>query len=86
MPGSTATRPVAPTLPRLLLALSAQVYFNMLSGGALGALVMGMTASYMWKAGLPRTPLLGLGPAPHFADDLEQIIAQIWDWWARSAI
>jgi hypothetical protein len=52
----------------------------MLSGGALGALVLGMVAAALWRRGWPRHAALGLGPAPHFSDDLEAAIAEIWDW------
>ncbi|KAI8475653.1 MAG: Sodium/hydrogen exchanger family-domain-containing protein [Monoraphidium minutum] len=82
----TERKRVVATYFSALLIMFFLVFHNMLSGGALGALVMGMTASACWRKGLPRSRRLGLGPAPHFADDLEATIAQVWDWVAEPMI
>jgi hypothetical protein len=55
-----------------------KVYHDMLSGGALGSLVLGMAAAALWRHGLPRAPPLSLGPAPDFADELDASIETVW--------
>jgi len=52
----------------------------MLSGGALGSLVLGMTAAALWRKGLPSWPPLSLGAAAVFADDLDSQVSLVWDW------
>jgi hypothetical protein len=49
----------------------------MLSGGALGALSLGMIAAALWRAGAPPHPALSLGPAGGFADELDAAVAQV---------
>ncbi|GBF89298.1 mitochondrial sodium hydrogen exchanger [Raphidocelis subcapitata] len=61
-------------------------HFNMLSGGALGALSLGMVAAALWRAGAPAHPLLSLGPAGAFADELDAAVAQVFDWLAEPLI
>lgn len=47
-------------------------YFDMLSGGALGALTVGLVTCYTWERGLPAR--LSLGPSQNFANAVERVM------------
>jgi hypothetical protein len=52
-------------------------HFAMLSGGALGALTVGLATCLAWEAGRPRR--LSLGPSLDYSADIERYMARIWD-------
>lgn len=53
-------------------------YFDMLSGGALGALTVGMVTCYTWEHGKPAK--LSQGPCQNFSADVERVMAKVWNW------
>ncbi|KAI8466952.1 MAG: Sodium/hydrogen exchanger family-domain-containing protein [Monoraphidium minutum] len=61
----------------LLLMFFLEAY-DMLSGGALGALFTGLVACFMWERGLPRAA--SLGPSDGFSPDVERVMAMVWNW------
>ena len=48
---------------------------DMLSGGALGALTVGLVACYMWERGAPRCG--SSGPNTAYAPDIERVVAKV---------
>jgi hypothetical protein len=50
-------------------------YFDMLSGGALGALTVGMVTCYTWEHGKPAK--LSQGPSQNFSADVERVMAKV---------
>lgn len=50
-------------------------YFDMLSGGALGALTVGLVTCYMWEHGKPEK--FSLGPSNSYSADIERIAAVV---------
>eukprot|EP00878_Enallax_costatus_P024159 GHUV01025756.1.p1 GENE.GHUV01025756.1~~GHUV01025756.1.p1 ORF type:complete len:597 (+),score=94.95 GHUV01025756.1:384-2174(+) len=61
-----------------LLVMFFLEYYDMLSGGALGALTTGLVTCYMWEHGKPRK--LSIGPNNAFSADIERVLAVIWNW------
>ncbi|KAI8468895.1 MAG: Sodium/hydrogen exchanger family-domain-containing protein [Monoraphidium minutum] len=53
-------------------------YFDMLSGGALGSLFVGLVACFMWERGVPRR--FSNGPNSTYAPDIERVMAKVWNW------
>lgn len=53
-------------------------YYSLLSGGALGALFIGLVASNAWEKGFPRCG--SLGQSFSHSPELERIIAVFWNW------
>eukprot|EP00879_Flechtneria_rotunda_P028933 GHRR01031174.1.p1 GENE.GHRR01031174.1~~GHRR01031174.1.p1 ORF type:complete len:613 (+),score=115.99 GHRR01031174.1:727-2565(+) len=53
-------------------------YFDMLSGGALGSLTVGLVTCYMWEHGRPGR--LSQGPNNNFSADIERVAAAVWSW------
>lgn len=66
--------------PSSLFLMFVLAHFDMISGGALGSLAAGMAAAALWQRGWPHAAALSLGPAPAFADDLDECISLVWDW------
>jgi hypothetical protein len=50
-------------------------YFDMLSGGALGSLTVGLVTCYAWEHGKPAK--LSLGPNQNFSADVERVMAVV---------
>jgi hypothetical protein len=50
-------------------------YYDMLSGGALGALFVGLVACFMWEHGVPRWA--STGPSSTFAPGIERVVAKV---------
>lgn len=50
-------------------------YFDMLSGGALGALTVGMVTCYTWEHGQPAK--LSQGPSQNFSAAVERVMAKV---------
>jgi hypothetical protein len=50
-------------------------YFDMLSGGALGSLTVGLVTCYMWEHGKPGR--LSLGPNNSYSADIERVAAVV---------
>lgn len=50
-------------------------YFDMLSGGALGALTVGMVTCYFWEHGKPTK--LSQGPSQSFSAAVERVMAVV---------
>lgn len=50
-------------------------YHDMLSGGALGSLFVGLVTCYMWEGGRPRCA--SSGPCDTFAPDVERVMAVV---------
>lgn len=50
-------------------------HYDMLSGGALGALTVGLATCYMWEHGKPGK--LSLGPNNGFSADVERVSAVV---------
>jgi NhaP-type Na+/H+ or K+/H+ antiporter len=53
-------------------------YWEMLSGGALGALFTGLVASNLWERGSPRC--LSSGPSLNFSPECERWMSVVWRW------
>lgn len=53
-------------------------YWDMLSGGALGALFTGLVASNLWERGSPKC--LSLGPSFKHSPDCERWMSLVWRW------
>ncbi|WIA18744.1 hypothetical protein OEZ85_003434 [Tetradesmus obliquus] len=53
-------------------------YFDMLSGGALGSLTVGLVTCYMWEHGKPGR--LSQGPNNSHSADIERVAAVVWNW------
>ncbi|KDD76338.1 hypothetical protein H632_c262p0 [Helicosporidium sp. ATCC 50920] len=53
-------------------------FYGMLSGGALGALCIGLVASNAWEKGIPRFG--SVGPMYHYSPAIERVLAIIWNW------
>jgi NhaP-type Na+/H+ or K+/H+ antiporter len=53
-------------------------YWDMLSGGALGALFTGLVASNLWERGSPKR--LSLGPSFTHSPDCERWMSLVWRW------
>ncbi|KAI7845950.1 hypothetical protein COHA_000496 [Chlorella ohadii] len=53
-------------------------YYNLLSGGALGALFVGLVASNAWEKGVPRFGSLGRSFV--FSPEIERVMAVFWNW------
>lgn len=53
-------------------------YYNLLSGGALGALFTGLVASNLWERGIPRR--FSLGQSFSYSPDCERTMSIIWRW------
>jgi len=53
-------------------------YWDMLSGGALGALFTGLVASNLWERGSPKR--FSLGPSYTYSPDCERWMSVIWRW------
>jgi len=53
-------------------------HFDMLSGGALGALFTGLTACAMWEKGWPKR--WSAGASASHAPDVERVMAKVWCW------
>jgi hypothetical protein len=47
----------------------------MLSGGALGALAVGMATCYMWEKGSPAK--LSMGPSRAYSAEVERVVAVV---------
>ena len=52
--------------------------FDMLSGGALGSLAVGLATCYAWEEGFPRRA--SLGPNSDYSADIERVVAKVWNW------
>ena len=50
-------------------------HHDMLSGGALGALFVGLAACYTWERGLPRAA--SAGPSHDYAPAIERVVAKV---------
>lgn len=50
-------------------------YFDMLSGGALGALTVGLVTCYTWEHGKPHK--LSQGPSRDFSAGVERVMAVV---------
>jgi hypothetical protein len=50
-------------------------HFDMLSGGALGSLTVGLVTCWTWERGLPRA--LSAGPNSTFAPGVERVMAKV---------
>eukprot|EP00882_Tetradesmus_deserticola_P034074 GHRQ01038981.1.p1 GENE.GHRQ01038981.1~~GHRQ01038981.1.p1 ORF type:complete len:499 (+),score=175.50 GHRQ01038981.1:208-1704(+) len=53
-------------------------HYDMLSGGALGSLTVGLVTCYMWEHGKPGR--LSQGPAHGYSADIERVAAVVWNW------
>ncbi|KAL4424127.1 hypothetical protein ABPG75_001428 [Micractinium tetrahymenae] len=53
-------------------------YWNLLSGGALGALCVGLVASNAWEKGFPRWG--SLGKSFVYSPEIERVVAIFWNW------
>ncbi|KAK2076722.1 hypothetical protein QBZ16_005482 [Prototheca wickerhamii] len=53
-------------------------YYGMLSGGALGALMVGLATSNFWERGFPH--FASLGPSFNYSPEVERVLAIIWSW------
>ncbi|PSC74772.1 mitochondrial sodium hydrogen exchanger 9B2-like [Micractinium conductrix] len=53
-------------------------YWNLLSGGALGALFVGLVASNSWEKGFPKWGSLGRSYV--FSPEIERVVAVVWNW------
>ena len=53
-------------------------YYDMLSGGALGALTVGLVTCYTWEQGKPTK--LSQGPSQSFANAVERVMAVVGGW------
>lgn len=53
-------------------------YFELLSGGALGALFTGLVASNLWERGAPKWA--SLGPSFLYSPEAERAMSVIWRW------
>jgi hypothetical protein len=58
-------------------------FYDMLSGGALGSLTVGMVTCLMWEHGRPRR--LSHGPSQAYSADVERVMAKVGPWWAVRA-
>jgi len=56
-------------------------HYQMLSGGALGALTVGLATCLAWEAGWPRP--FSQGPSLDHSADVERTLARIWDFVAE---
>lgn len=56
-------------------------HYGMLSGGALGALTVGLATCLCWEAGVPRR--LSSGPSLDHSAEVERTMAKIWDFVAE---
>jgi len=62
----------------MLMAIMAEKRVEMMTGGAIGALVIGLVAPLMWEKGWPRG--LSQGHRQHYAHALEHTTATVrWD-------
>lgn len=64
--------------PAALLIMFFLEYYDMLSGGALGALTTGLVTCYMWEHGKMRK--LSIGPTNAFSADIERVLAVVSAW------
>ena len=53
-------------------------YFDLLSGGALGALFISLVGSNLWERGIPKR--FSLGPSLVYSPDCERWMSIIWRW------
>jgi hypothetical protein len=53
-------------------------YFDMLSGGALGALAVGLVTSWHWDHGKPRWGSTGADTTYSYL--IERVMAKLWNW------
>lgn len=53
-------------------------YFDLLSGGALGALFTGLVASNLWEKGMPK--FASLGPSLVYSPECERLMSLVWRW------
>jgi hypothetical protein len=53
-------------------------YYDMLSGGALGSLAVGLVTSWHWDHGRPRWASSGADPTYSYL--IERVMAKVWDW------
>lgn len=60
--------------PALLIMFFLE-YFDMLSGGALGSLTVGLVTCYMWEHGKPGR--LSQGPNNSYSADIERVAAVV---------
>jgi ABC-type nickel/cobalt efflux system permease component RcnA len=71
----TLTWADAACCPAALLIMFFLEYFDMLSGGALGALTVGLVTCYTWEHGQPHK--LSRGPSQSFSADVERVMAVV---------
>jgi hypothetical protein len=62
-------------LPAALLIMFFLEYFDMLSGGALGSLTVGLVTCYTWEHGQPKR--LSQGPNQNFSAAVERVMAKV---------
>jgi hypothetical protein len=67
--------PTCPPLHPALLIMFFLEHFDMLSGGALGSLCVGLVTCYMWERGAPRAA--SMGPSDTYAPDIERVMAKV---------
>lgn len=72
LPHPTTTAPAAVLM---LMAIMAEKRVEMMTGGAIGALVIGLVAPLMWEKGWPRG--LSQGHRQHYAHALEHTTAMV---------
>eukprot|EP00775_Hariotina_reticulata_P012218 gene12218-12356_t len=61
-----------------LLVMFFLEYYDMLSGGALGSLTVGLVTCYAWEQGKPQR--FSTGRSNSFSADVERVAAVVWNW------
>jgi hypothetical protein len=54
-------------------------HYDMLSGGALGSLTVGLVTCFMWERGRPHR--VSLGPSQTYSADVERVMAVVRAAW-----